>query len=429
MQKNNTSIVVRAVAIATVERYGVGTLKRSGRAVTVTVFALVLAALADPLFGDGGYFYTEGAALAQQRQEVLMAFHEVDGEAHVTYVILSDYTGDAEDFAWVIPIPSAPVGEPVTHESDELFEELNRMTSPKFGHFTGGDLLIGCACSASTAAGADSGGEETRELVTVVREGEAGFYTYQVIAATDSTALTSWLLENGYSVPAGAEDLLNSYVQQFGYFLGLQIRRDAEATEGTQTITPVQFTCRTNRKVYPMAISRISAAEETEVVLYTIAEGKQQPVGFQSVIIPEEQVEKMDETESGTNYELLVRQAIAEGGAGTFITEYVGNWRYRDYTEEGEAIPGEAKVEWPQTPETLSADPRLTRMRTLLAPTDMTFDYEFEDALNDADWNSSYHVGRRGGAAVAGFSWLGLPLGFLIFRRMIRRRRTQMPRR
>ena len=57
-----------------------------------------------------------------------------------------------------------------------------------------------------------AGADVKHEAVKIEAQFSVGEYDIVVLSATDSTALDSWLHQNGYKIPAGAEPYLRPYV-------------------------------------------------------------------------------------------------------------------------------------------------------------------------------------------------------------------------
>lgn len=380
-----------------------------------------------PAAADGGYYFATTELAVQTRQEALIAWYEDGGEERATYVLMSDYEGSPAAFAWVIPLPGPLEGEVIAHEDDILFRNLEYRTAPSFRILMNAPAFA-CACAAAT-------GSDDTSLVEIVRAGRAGILDYVELVASDPVALLTWLQTNGFAVPDGSEAVLDRYLGQGGSFLALRVTGADEddgssGASGTIAVPPIQFTCITGRRTYPMAISAISAAAESEVVVYTLAATQQQPLDQAVAVIDESELAHNSSNPSGTTYEDLVRERIAAGGPGTMILEYAGNWAEVDATGSL----------WPEAPPALTesgmADLRLTRLRTLLAPTEMTFDYAFTDAPEDLDVDGEFEVaigaggaatGTDGGSPGAGapaalhlLAWLMLPVLYGV-RRVVRR--------
>lgn len=282
-----------------------------------------------PALGDGGFFFREGVAtdLAQTRQEVLIAIYdEADGQESVpkvTYVLSSRYAGEPDAFAWVVPVPATPTNV-VAHTNRLLFDSLNKDTQPRFlihdpspyGNWWG----FGCGGQAlSGAEGRDA------QLVEVEAQGEAGIFAWAALTSTGSAALLDWLNLNGFTVPLEAGPVLAGYIQQEWHFLAVRVREPDELatnSDGGIEIPPIQFTCQTLQRIYPMAISQVSAANQTEVLIYVLADHRAEAKNVPNAVIDDNAVVYDPTSSSETNYEALFAQTIADLGGVALITEH-----------------------------------------------------------------------------------------------------------
>jgi hypothetical protein len=365
------------------------------------------------VLGDGGMFFEEGqaASLAQTRQEVLLAIETAaDGTTErVTYVLASRYTGsstpsgqDALAFAWVIPVPATPTNV-VAHDDETLFDALSARTTPTFEIMFGAGG--GCACSLATGM--------PGELVEVEASGQAGIFEWSALTSTGGNALLSWLNDNGFALPAGSETVLDDYIQQDMQFLAVRVNDPAQIqadATGETAIPPIQFTCETSQRFYPMAISQISAASDTEVLIYVLADHRAEAANVANGTIDGSQLEYDPNSPSLTNYESLFTQQVAELGGTGLITEYVGSWSVGS--------------EWPDAPAgMLGTSHELTRMRTVIAREDMTVDFTFQDAPSDAPVDAFFMIrGSRATPASLAAEPLAALLLFGLFRTWLVRR-------
>lgn len=329
------------------------------------------------------------------------------GVPHVTYVLGSDYDGDPSEFAWVIPVPNTPF-DVVAHDTGELFDALDDWTRPTFeitgGFPTGG----GCGCGGPPSL---SLGESGLGGVEVEARGQAGIFEWAALTSTGSNALLTWLNANGFSVSAGAGDVLADYIQRGMHFLAVRVSRpeDMERNDsGEKEIPPIQFTCQTSERFYPMAISQVSAAAETEVLIYVVADHRMEAANVPNAVIDRDAVAYDPGSESQTNYESLFTQAVAGLGGVALITEY--------------AAPDH--VSWPEAPVEVSGLDFLTRIRTVIAREMMEVDFEFQDAVHDEEVSNRFYLGAVSDtttAAVAGPPLAAL-LAFAFLRTAVRHR-------
>lgn len=374
-------------------------------------------ALVGAVLGDGFFFFVEGETvdLAQTRQDVLMAFYTdaTSATPHVTYVIQTRYAGTPEELAWVIPVPATPT-EMVAHGDGQLFDQLGEMTKPRFMLFRPSDyaLMPGCTCAGALDS---TGGTQETGLVEVEARGQAGIFEWAALSSTGAAALLSWLNDNGFALPATAADILDDYIQQEMHFLALRVDEPnaVETSDGEIQIPPIQFTCQSAQRFYPMAISRISAAAETEVLVYVLAEHRAEAANLPNALIDPNAVAYDPNSLSSTNYESLFAQTVSDLGGTALITEFADSAGYWI----------NATI-WPEAPAAALDLAFLTRMRTVIAREQMDLDFEFQDASSDGVVDNFFWVDLPSDAYAAAVA--GQPLAALLllglFRIVVSRR-------
>jgi hypothetical protein len=101
-------------------------------------------------------------------------------------------------------------------------------------------------------------------------------YDFAVLSATAADGLQAWLDDNGYAIPAGGEDILQSYIDAGVYFLAVKVNLDVvEQVDGW--LPPIQLRYASPSLSLPIRIGTISSAGAQEVVVYTltpVAEGE-----------------------------------------------------------------------------------------------------------------------------------------------------------
>jgi len=180
-------------------------------------------------------------------------------------LILSvSFEGDAEDFAWVIPVPNLPE---IAVTDAELFRELSDFTAAEVPNGGG----VGCFGMGEGAVPGPGDG------VDVIEEEVVGPYATAILAATNATALADWLNANGYVFPEAGEEIVSEYIEKEWYFVATKINAVEEGTgdalaEGA--IEPIVLSFASNQTVYPLRISSLSAPTEalSEVLLYVLAD-------------------------------------------------------------------------------------------------------------------------------------------------------------
>ena len=299
-------------------------------------------------------------------------------EPEVTYVLRSRYHAAPDSFAWVIPVPAVPT-DIKQHPSDEVFELLRQTTSPQVSvmKWVGG----GCACGSVGTAHEVYG----LDPIEIEAQGEAGIFTWTVLRSTGSDALLNWLDSNGFRVSDGDAAVLAPYIEDERHFLAVRIADDAALVRDADDqveVPPLQFTCRTAERFYPMAISRISAAASTTVLMYVLADHRAEVANAANEIIKRSELHIDDSTASGTNYLELFQAALDRHVGAALITEYAGSRPYGS--------------SWSDATTLLSTEARtltyLTRMRTELQPEQMDIDFELVDSPTDEEVSPEFFL-------------------------------------
>jgi hypothetical protein len=313
-------------------------------------------------------------------------------------------------------VPSTPAGI-VAHDDDAVFDWLDLLTRPRFMFpWKGG--TFGCACAAPPLDGDLAGGTEN-DLVVVEARGEAGIFEWAALTSTGGSALLTWLNDNDFAVSATAATLLDAYIQDDWHFLAVRVREpdSVSSATGDIEIPPIQFTCQTTRRVYPMAISQVSAASEVEVVIYILSDHRAAAGNLANLTIDENEIIYDAASESETNYEQLFRQAISAQGGRALITEHAE-------TLDTAGLGWPSLLDWTDAPAGAAQLQYLTRLRTAMAREHMTIDFEFQDAATDTTVFSSFTVDAPFiarlssliGLAAAGLIPLGVVRGFVRWR-------------
>jgi len=211
----------------------------------------LLSAMATPVLADGGFFVmAPHLDVYQSAQRAVILY----GNSTQHLILSIRFEGDAEEFAWVIPVPEKPE---IDVSDSELFWELSDLTIraiPKPG--------FGCALAPSP------------DGVDVIQEQVVGPYATAILSAGDPTALVDWLNANGYFFPEDGQEIISEYIEKEWYFVATRINSVAEDTgdalaEGS--IEPIVLSFASDEIVYPLRITSLSATSP-EVLLYVFAD-------------------------------------------------------------------------------------------------------------------------------------------------------------
>ena len=251
-----------------------------------------------------------------------IAFHMKDGK--VTAHIQIAYNGPAEEFGWLLPLPSLPTMKVGT---DELFVQLIQQTQPVYrlqAEYNGdcpfdpnrgfGDSAGGGAPPSSDAE--DGGGGEGYNPL-VVRD-TVGPYDYAVLRADQKQPMFDWLDENGFFVPAGTDEVVDPYIRPGAYFLALKLIKGNEVGD----IQPVVVEYESDLPMIPIVLTSVAADPDMPILVWVLGEHRAIPRNYFHTKINDAELDWLNFAQ---NYIEVVTRAVDEAdGHQSFVTEYAG---------------------------------------------------------------------------------------------------------
>ncbi|AKU96412.1 hypothetical protein AKJ09_03076 [Labilithrix luteola] len=218
------------------------------------------------------------------------------------------YSGAPESFAWVLPISGTVT---VGLSSDAVFQTLDGYTQtqvlppPRNCPSPPNSCSRGGATNASGAAFDESGGG-----VTVNSRQVVGPYDTVQLSATDPAALANWLSQNGFSVPAGIQPVIDTYVGEHFDFLALKLLPG----KGVQDMRPVRVTTPGANAVLPLRMVAAGTGSTVGISLWVVGEGRYEPQNFPTFMVEASEL-SWDWTQNKSNY-VDIRAQKTTAGAG-----------------------------------------------------------------------------------------------------------------
>ena len=252
-----------------------------------------------------------------------IAFHMKDGK--VTAHIQIAYNGPAEEFGWLLPLPSLPTMKVGT---DELFVQLIGQTQPVYrlqAEYNGDcpfDPNRGLGSGSDSAGGgsppssdSEGGGEGYNPLV--VRD-TVGPYDYAVLRADQKQPMFDWLDENGFFVPAGTDEVVDPYIRPGAYFLALKLIKGNEVGD----IQPVVVEYESDLPMIPIVLTSVAADPDMPILVWVLGEHRAIPRNYFHTKINDAELDWLNFAQ---NYIEVVTRAVDEAdGHHSFVTEYAG---------------------------------------------------------------------------------------------------------
>lgn len=291
--------------------------------------ALLLPALLllpSPAFACGGMFCDSVAPVDQAAERIVFAW-DADGDGSgmgtITTEVQISFSGESDDFAWVIPVPDVPE---LFTSNDALFTTLANNSIPSFQlttEFFGECEFAPNAEMAYDAGASYSAADTDRGGVSVVAEQTVGPYDTVILEATDSAVLVGWLQDQGYSIPGNIEPVVRPYVAANQYFVALRLSSD----RSTGDLAPLGMRYRGTAASIPIQLTSVAATPDLPIEAFILGPSRAVPDNYLHVRINEAAI---DWYGGGLNYRDVVKQAADEAGGQAFVTDYAGPTGFLD---------------------------------------------------------------------------------------------------
>jgi hypothetical protein len=241
-------------------------------------------------------FYVAGAD-AELYNNATMVVLMRDG----TRTVLSmqnNYQGPAQDFAMVVPVPVVLQEQDVKVLPSEVFDRVDKLAAPRLVEYWEQDPCFippewDEEVNYSAAVEKKSGGGNDREPkdlgVTIEAQFEVGEYQVVVLSAKESTGLDTWLRQERYNIPPGAEPLLRPYVESGSKFFvaKVDIKKVKFDEQGQAMLSPLRFHYDSPEFALPVRLGLINAQGPQDLLVHILARGvRYETANYENVAIP-----------------------------------------------------------------------------------------------------------------------------------------------
>ncbi|MCL4304194.1 MAG: DUF2330 domain-containing protein [Anaerolineae bacterium] len=219
---------------------------------------VLLAAAPAEACGCGVYIPREGEGSVVQERALV----RWDGQTEDIVMALG-VQGHSSEAAWIMPVPARAT---VKLGEVSLFDTLQELTQPRVEYRYG--LMPPLMLGAGAAPDGVIGGAPP---VLLLNQQTLGPFEISTLAATDASALSDWLADNGYNFPEGLAEVLQAYVEQNWFYIAARLTSGVEGEELTGDLDPLWITFPSDEIVYPMRATAL-ASGVMPVFVYVLAD-------------------------------------------------------------------------------------------------------------------------------------------------------------
>jgi hypothetical protein len=239
------------------------------------------------------------ASLFNEASQVIVAR---DGQRTVLSM-LNDYKGPLSEFALIVPTPTVLKQGQVRVAEKLIFQRLDAYSSPRLAEYHDSDpcqlnfnwgmprrMEMMSRAMPTMAAPAPAPVQSDKALgVTVEVQYTLEEYDIVSLSATQSDGLETWLLQNGYKIPAGASAALKPYINMGMKFFVAKVNLKEQAKTGYSYLRPLQFAFESEKFMLPMRLGMLNAPPDKaqDLIVYVLTKnGRVESSNYRTTKLP-----------------------------------------------------------------------------------------------------------------------------------------------
>ncbi len=255
-----------------------------------TALACLLALASDARAFCGFYVAKADTKLFNQASKVVL----VRKDDKTVLTMVNDFQGDAKDFAVVIPVPTFLEKDQIHVGNQATIDHLDAYSAPRLVEYWDPDpcrppmALRAMAAAPSGGMVMDKSEGRDRALgVKIEAQYTVGEYDIVLLSAEQSDGLETWLTENGYKIPAGANDVLGGYIKQRMHFFVAKVNLEEKAKAGFNFLRPLQVAYESPKFMLPIRLGMVNANGPQELFVFALTEkGRVETTNYRTVELP-----------------------------------------------------------------------------------------------------------------------------------------------
>jgi hypothetical protein len=294
--------------------------------------ALVLAGTAGTADAFCGFYVSgSGAKLSADATQVVLM-------RQGTRTVLSmqnDFKGPLEDFAMVIPVPVVLKQADVKTLPKAVFDHVESLGSPRLVEYweqdpcpapmdDNRDYDMAATASSEGRAMDKSDAPMKRQTVKIEAQFDVAEYKILILSATEAAGLETWLKDNNYKIPSGAEPLLRPYVEAgMKFFVAKVDPKKVRMENGHAALSPIRFHYDSEEFSLPIRLGMANSTGKQDLIVNVLSPDKRYEVAnYKNVVIPTNfDVKDSVKSRFAEFYAALFDKTI-EANPGSVVTEY-----------------------------------------------------------------------------------------------------------
>ena len=309
------------------------------RIVTALALGTVIAWSAPGVLGFCGFYVAKADTRLFNRASQVVLVRDGD---RTVLTMANDYQGSLKEFAVVVPVPTFLRREQIHVGDRALVDHLDAYSAPRLVEYFDANPCRMSEAIPMTAAPAGRGGAmmarqdaaERSRGVTIEARYTVGEYDILILSAQQSSGLEMWLRENGYRIPAGASEVLGSYLKQNMRFFVAKVNLAEQAKLGYAFLRPLQVAYESPKFMLPIRLGMVNADGAQELFVYALTRrGRVETTNYRTVRLPtgmELPTYLKSSTEFGAFYKAMFTHQVGKQDGRAVFLEHAWDTKWCD---------------------------------------------------------------------------------------------------
>jgi hypothetical protein len=208
----------------------------------------------------------------------------------------NDFQGNMKDFAMVVPVPVVLKKSDIKVVNQQIFTTLNEYSQPRLveyydqnpcNQYYKDDAYNKAPRALSEVAVSGYSMKRKNETVKIEAKYIVGEYDILILSATESAGLKTWLDENGYKIPAGAEEVLQPYIKSNLKFFVVKVNEEEKKKLPGNFLRPIQISFNSPKFMLPIRLGMANAEGDQDLIVYAFTKkGRIECTNYRTVSLP-----------------------------------------------------------------------------------------------------------------------------------------------
>ncbi|HVF97648.1 MAG TPA: DUF2330 domain-containing protein, partial [Flavisolibacter sp.] len=288
----------------------------------------------------GFYVSKADGTLKNKTSQVIMVR---DGDRNVI-TMYNDFKGDFKDFAMVVPVPVVLEKKDIKVVNQQIFTTLNEYSKPRLVEYYDRNpceqVVYESMNMAPTSAAPriqirGNASMKSENKVRIEAQYVVGEYDILILSATESAALKTWLNENGYKIPKGAEEVLAPYIKSNLKFFVVKVNEAEKKKLPGDYLRPIQIAFNSPKFMLPIRLGMANADGDQDMIVYAFTKkGRAEVTNYRTTTMPtSKHIPLFVKNNFGSFYSNVFQHQWKREGKAVAMLEYAWDVSPKNYVK------------------------------------------------------------------------------------------------